>query len=125
MNAPNWRYTKLDELHPDLPAAFALEADERALVTFLMDASHWYVMTTGRVLGANDGLIAFRPLEVTSAKWGNFKYGTEDATTEARFDLVDGRTVRLVYEVGYASMAPIYYDRFWNLQYPILGKLAL
>jgi len=29
----------------------------------------------------------------------------------------------LQYETGRASMAPIYYFRYWSIKYPILGKL--
>jgi hypothetical protein len=37
--------------------------------------------------------------------------------------LNDGTHIRIPYETGYASMAPIYYERFWAIEYPVLDKL--
>ena len=37
--------------------------------------------------------------------------------------LADGATVSLEYETGKASMAPIYYFRYWKIKYPVLDML--
>ena len=40
-----------------------------------------------------------------------------------RLRLANGRVLELEYETGPASMAPIYYFRYWTVKYPILAKL--
>jgi hypothetical protein len=45
--------------------------------------------------------------------------GVETATLA----LADGTHIRVPYETGYASMAPICYQRFWDIKYPVLHKL--
>lgn len=37
--------------------------------------------------------------------------------------LADGSEDRLAFETGFASMAPIYAQRFWDIKYPILDVL--
>ncbi len=36
----------------------------------------------------------------------------------AEVQLIGGDKITLAYEAGFASIAPIYYERFWHTRYP-------
>jgi hypothetical protein len=122
---PDWRYTKLDDIHAELSSQIALDRGERVIVSCYIDPSHWYVMTTARILGCYLQAFSLQPLDVANWDWGDFKHGGTDGIGIARIQVAGASSVNFAYEVGYASMAPIYYERFWSIKFPVLDKLAL
>ncbi|MCA9175736.1 MAG: hypothetical protein KDB14_14725 [Planctomycetales bacterium] len=119
-----WRYTRLETHDPELIRRSGLQAGELPIVTSHISDASWYALTTRRVVGTLDGQdVELAATDVSAARWGNFK-GYGHAQTEAMV-LVDAarRELRLEYEIGLASMAPIYYFPFWAIKYPVLDKL--
>ena len=63
-------------------------------------------------------------LDAVKPSFGNFK-GVGPSTSELmRLRRANGRIVELEYQTGPASMAPIYYFRYWAIKYPSLAKLS-
>ena len=119
-----WRYTRVDTLTAQLARIARLDTNEKPIVSCFIDAQRWYVMTTARVFGVVRGSqFDFSPLDVTQWRWGDFKHAGRAEVEVATFSLKDGTHLRVPYETGPAAMAPIYYERFWTSQYPILDKL--
>ncbi len=124
MHPESWRHTRLAKHHPDVIHRAVLQDGELPIVSSYISDSSWYVLTTRRIIGAYAGdSVELSATDVCSDKFGNFKgYGT--AQTEVMALTNNGkRTSRLEYETGKASMAPIYYFRFWSIKYPIINKL--
>src|SRR5262245_9114222 len=115
INEANWRFTHLDALPERLGRIAPLEAGELSIVSCFIDAQRWYVMTTGRVFGLASGTrFSCSPLEVTQWRWGDFKRSGRAEAALATLALANGTHVRVPYETGPASIAPIYYELFWR-----------
>ena len=123
MKPESWRYTRLPEERLTLPRGVDLQAGELPIVTSFISDSSCYTLTSRRVLGQLGGQDVDVPsVEVLDASFGNFK-GYWGAETEVMTLICGETSVRLEYETGRASMAPIYYFRFWKIKYPVLDKL--
>lgn len=121
-----WRYTAVDEVHPELADRVSLQHDELAIVSSFISPASWYLLTTRRILGwyFGDRVDEF-PLAVKDYDFCNFK-GFGEKETEAWILRGKDETLhRLEFETRLASMAPIYYMRFWRIKYPVLGKLTV
>jgi hypothetical protein len=120
-----WRFTCLDTLHEQLIGEAILEAEEFPVVSCFVRRGCWYVMSTRRILGMNETEFDMSPLDVKEWRWGDFKDAGRSELEEACLIAKDGSSVTVIYETGPASMAPIYYERFWYIKYPILDKLSV
>jgi len=117
-------FTRLDALPERLARIVQLDPGEHSVVNCFIDAQRWYVMTTGRIFGWPAALDSgCSPLDVTQWRWDDFKHGGRSEVEVATFSLANGTHLRISYETGHAAMAPIYYERFWTIKYPILDKL--
>jgi len=124
MTEPNWRFTVLDAMAQRLDRIVQLDQSERAIVACFIDAQRWYVMTSSRVLGVFQGSrFNVSPLDVSQWRWGDFKHAGRSEVETATLALANGTHIKIPYETGPAAMAPIYYERFWTIQYPVLDKL--
>lgn len=122
---PNWRFTQLEVLHDALARVIQLDAGERCVVSCFIDGQRWYVMTTTRVFGIYRGSrFEFSPLQIRKCTWGDFKQEGRLQIEVAEVQLLDGAKITLAYEAGFASIAPIYYERFWHSRYPSLDRVA-
>ena len=120
----DWRFTRIDALPERLARIVRLDPDERPLVSCFIDAQRWYAMTTVRIFGvARGSQFDCSPLDVAQWRWGDFKHGGRSEVELATFAMSNGTHLRIPYETGPASMAPIYYEQFWTIKYPILEKL--
>jgi hypothetical protein len=125
MQEAKWRFTRLGTLPERLGRIVQLDAGELSIVSCFIDAQRWYVMTSARVFGlANGARFSCPPLEVTQWRWGDFKHNGRAEVEVVTLALTTGTHLRVPYETGPAAMAPIYYERFWEIKYPILEKLA-
>lgn len=121
----NWRFTQLEVLHDALARVIQLETGELCVVSCFIDAQRWYVMTTGRVFGIYRGSrFDFSPLQIRKCTWGDFKHEGRLEIEVAEVLLTTGHKITLAYEAGFASIAPIYYERFWHSRYPALDRVA-
>lgn len=126
MKEAEWLYTELDCLRESIGDDIQLENEEHPLVSFYLDSSNWWAMTTSRCIGVTSGArFSVNPVTATEWVWGNFKHEGRAELQTVRVTRHDGTSVDFLYETGYASMAPIRYQRFWKLKYPILHKLAV
>lgn len=113
-NEPDWRFTRLDALPERLGRIAQLDAGELSIVSCFIDAQRWYVMTTARVFGLASGTrFNFAPLEVSQWRWGDFKGAGREPVGVATLALANGTHLRVPFETGYASMAPVYYGQYW------------
>jgi hypothetical protein len=124
MDLPTWRYTLVGTAQPEVLSRIELKPGELPLVSCFLGEASWYLLSTCRVLGAYaDQNVDVAALDVHADHFGNFK-GSGGARIELMtLRLTDGLEATLQYETGKASMAPIYYFRYWNIKYPLLGKL--
>jgi hypothetical protein len=124
MKEAEWRFTCLDVLPERLVRIVPLDTQERPIVTCFIDAQRWCAMTTARIFGVLRGTrFDCAPLDVTQWRWGDFKRAGRSEVETATLALANGTHVRLAYETGPAAMAPIYYERFWTMKYPVLDEL--
>jgi hypothetical protein len=124
LNESEWRFTVLDALAQRLDRIVQLDPAERAIVTCFVDAQRWYAMTSSRIFGVFQGSkFSCSPLEVRQWRWGDFKHGGRSEVETATVALANGTHIRFPYETGPAAMGPIYYERFWTAEYPVLDKL--
>lgn len=122
---PDWRFTRLDVLPERLARIVHVEEPERALVSCFVDGLNWHVMTTSRIFGVCRGTqFGCAPLEVSQWRWGEFKRSGRSEVEVATLALANGTHVKVAYETGAASTAPIYYERFWTMKFKVLDKLA-
>lgn len=125
MKQPEWRFTQLEVLHDALARVIQLAAGELCVVSCFIDAQRWYVMSTARVFGIYRGSrFDFSPLQIRKCTWGDFKHEGRLEIEVAEVLLTTGMKITLAYEAGFASMAPIYYERFWHSRYATLGQAA-
>ena len=125
MNPLAWRATSVGEIHPKLTVLAELKSDELLIGSCFHSESSWSVLSTRRVVGVRSGQIVDLPvLDIVESRFGNFIKGLGTSTSELmRLRMANGRVLELEYETGPASMAPIYYFRFWTAKYPLLTKL--
>jgi len=93
--------------------------------TWVINEFSWYTLTTERVIGVfGSHAVRERANDIETVDFGNFK-GYGDRFTEIMtLSLGDNKKYRLEYETGSASMAPIYYFKFWDIKFPIIDKLS-
>lgn len=118
MHEKQWEWTILDRVHEVLASEISLQHDEYSIVSYYAGADDWTLMTTHRMVGSVDaqrtevGRDDFRTTD-----FGNFKQDLDSPRiTRARI-AVRGESHTFLYESGYASMAPIYYFRFWSVKW--------
>lgn len=113
----------------------ALAENEQPVVSSFISAERWYALTTRRILGqTSERRVELWAYEIESYASGNFKgyelspagllrpqLGTQ-GTERMTFRFRSGEEAAIEYETGYASMAPIYYVRFWTLKFPALFR---
>jgi len=126
MDVDTWKWTYLDNVPSPLSDDVRLLPEELPIVSCCLGSDHWYVMTTSRVIGCHESArFDFDPRSVVHWQWRDFK-GVGFAEIEiARARLRDERCIDFSFETGKASMAPIYYERFWTIKYPIVDKLTV
>lgn len=119
-----WRFTWIDRVHPAVSEKVVLWEEELPIVSCFISEVSWYVLTTRRILGFYSGQrYEAVPNQILDTYFGDFK-GTAGQETELmRLKVPGGVALQLEYETGKASMAPIYYLRFWKYKYPILDRL--
>jgi len=116
-----WRFTRVGALPERLARIARLDPGEQSVVSCFIDAQRWYVMTTARMFGLASGTpFSCSPLDVTQWRWGDFKRGGRAEAEIATLCLSNGKHLRISYETGPAAMAPISYERFWIVEYPML-----
>lgn len=121
-----WLYTRLLHLHDEMKYVVALEPTECLIVSCYIDRCHWFAMTSARMITCNNNeKVVANPLDFKRWHWEDFKADAEPRIGTARIDLKAGTSFSFQYETGYASMAPIYYERFWSVKYPALQKLDI
>ena len=115
MDPESWRYTRLADHHAEVIHHAGLQTGEIPIVTSHISDSSWYALTTRRIIGTLDGTdVDLTATNITDEKFGNFK-GYGNALTEIMVIVRSGQPdTRLEYETGKASMAPIYYFKFWE-----------
>jgi hypothetical protein len=119
MHEGSWEMTLLDRCHDPIESAFPLEDGEYPLISFLAGGD-WTLYTTHRLVGEISGKRAeIDRTEFVSTHFGNFKQDLDSPrVTEASIRTKEG-SLEFLYESGYASMAPIYYFRFWSIKWPV------
>lgn len=124
MDPPTWRYTLVGSAHSEVLGRTELEPRELPLVSFQFSDASWSLFTTRRVVGEYSGRrVNVAALDILEHRFGNFKgYGGAELEV-VTLRLAGGQEAALQYETGRASMAPIYYCRYWKFKYPILDKL--
>jgi hypothetical protein len=124
MNPDTWRFTLIGDAHPGVITHARLEHDEAPLVSFWLGEESWYLFSTRRILGSYGGKnVEAAALDVREDHFGDFK-GIQGAELELMYLHLDsGFDAVLQYETSKASMAPIYYFRYWHVKYPVLDKL--
>jgi hypothetical protein len=119
----NWSFTQLGVVHDALARVIQLNPGELCVVSCFIDGQRWYLMTTTRVFGIYRGSrFEFSPLQVRKCIWGDFKQEGRVQIEVAEVQLTGGDKITFAYEAGFASIAPIYYERFWHTQYPTLPR---
>lgn len=118
MHEGSWEMTLLDRCHDPIASRLSLADDEYPIVSFFAGDGDWTIYTTHRLVGEVSGKrTEIERSDFGSTNFGNFKQDIDSPrVTEARVRCKNG--IRLfLYESGYASMAPIYYLRFWSLKW--------
>lgn len=119
----DWRFTRIDALPEQLGRIVHLDQNEQPILSCFIDAQRWYAMTTARIFGVVRGSqFNCAPLDVTQWRWGDLKMGGRPGVSIATLALANGTHLRIPYETGPATLAPIYYERFWTTQYPVLDQ---
>ena len=124
MDPPAWKSTLVGAAHPEVLRLVNLEPGELPVVSFRFSESRWYLLTTRRVIGESSGdPVRVAALDVVEGHFSNPKGYRGTELEVMRLRLADGQEATLPFETGRASMAPIYYLRYWKFKYPILDKL--
>ncbi len=122
MDTHEWQHTILGRFHEGIGA---LRSDELPIVSIYFSPASWCALTTQRVLGTYFGhLVDVQTSDVIDSSFGNFKGHGSKTIEVLTLGTSSDKEVRLEYETGKASMAPIYYLQFWKRKYPILAKLT-
>ncbi|ULH18375.1 hypothetical protein MF271_22440 (plasmid) [Deinococcus sp. KNUC1210] len=123
MNHTAWRYTRLDTIHDELREIITLEQGEMPIVSSYIDSDRWYLLTSRYVWSGLAGYMTKTPgPNIAHSASGNFKGFGQQETERMVLQLHDGAEVHFDFETGFASMAPIYYTRYWTLKFPALFK---
>jgi hypothetical protein len=124
MDLPTWQYTLVGNAQPEVLSRAELKPGELPLVGFFLADASWYLLSTRRVLGSYaDQNVDVAALDVHEDHFGNFKGIGGTKTELMKLRLTHGFEATLQYETRKASMAPIYYFRYWSIKYPVLGRL--
>lgn len=124
MAPASWRYTRLGDAHPEVLPLVTLASGESPLVSFFLADTTWSLLTTRRVFGAYAGQgVDIAVLDVRANRFDDPKGSRGAALEVVTLDLARGGKAALQYETGRASMAPIYYFRYWVIKYPFLDTL--
>lgn len=124
MDTSTWRATVVGAMHPELGLSVEMKPGESPIVSCFHSEASWYVLSTRRVLGACRGrAVDLAVLDVAKQSFGDFKGHGGSATEFMNLESANGQSAWLEYECGKASMAPIYYFRYWTIKYPVLNKL--
>jgi hypothetical protein len=124
MEMDEWIFTKVDNIHQEITNIVKFNEFEVPIVSCFINDSSWYILTSERVIGAySDSQVEERTENIADTKFGNFKGNRSKKTEIMLLSFNNGKESRLEYETGYASMAPIYYFRFWKIKFPIIDKL--
>jgi len=124
MDTSAWRATVVGVMRPELCSLVEMTSGESPIVSCFHSEASWYVLSTRRVLGACGGQdVDMAVLEVAKQSFGDFKGHGGSATELMNLESADGQSVQLEYETGKASMAAIYFFRYWKFKYPVLDKL--
>lgn len=124
-----WRVTRLGSAFPGAPS---VQEGELPIVSASFPQGDWYVWTTRRLIARCDGVSQELPsADISKSDFGMFKGSpvcmtSETAPLETLVAVIHGRTghsIRFRFELGYASMAPIYCAHYWAIKHPILHKL--
>lgn len=120
MHVNAWEMTLLDRCHDPIASTVQLDDDEYPLVSFFAGTGDWTLYTTHRLVGEASGKRAeVGRSEFGSTNFGDFKLDLDSPrVTEATIHTKHG-TELFLYESGYASMAPIYYFKFWSMKWPV------
>lgn len=125
MKQSSWRFTQLEAVNDALARVIRLDPGELCVVSCFIDGQRWYVMTTARVFGIYRGSrFEFSPLQVRKCTWGDFKREGPLQIDVAELQLLDGTTIMLAYEAGFAAIAPIHYERFWHTRFASVERGA-
>ena len=125
-----WKYTKIDEAHEKVLKKIEIAPGEFPIVSFYLSENSFYLLTTRRVAGFYDKReVEFFPTYIKQDNFGNFKGLNSELYRYKHIEVVtfdvegENYCQRLQFETGKASMAPIYYFRWWEIKYPIFDKL--
>jgi len=123
-DAVTWRYTLVGDAQREVLMRTRLESGESPLVSFFLAEASWYLFSTRRVVGSYDGQkVEVAAPDVLADHFGNVKgYGGAELEF-MKLRLNTGLEATLQYETGRASMAPIYYFRYWRVKHPVLSRL--
>ena len=123
MDPVSWRFTLIGKAHPALSGVVKMQAGELPIVSSFISENSWYLFTTRRVVGTYQGQkVELASVDCTRDSYGNFKgYGKQETEVMTLNHSGDEKAM-LEFETGKASMAPIYYFRFWSIKYPVLVK---
>jgi hypothetical protein len=123
MNVPHWEMTILDGIHPVIRESVRIEEGELPIVSFFAGLGDWTVYTTDRMLGEVDGTrTQIDRVDFGECDFGNFKQDLDSPRVTVAVISRGRKKSQFLYESGYASMAPIYYFRFWNIKWPVWKK---
>ena len=124
MDRSSWRWSLIGEAHEGLSERVEFQPGELPVVSFFLSELSWYLLSTRRIVGSYAGQKCdVAVLDVLEGRFPNFKGYGDKYTEVMTLHISDGRDVKLEYETGAASMAPIYYFRYWKIKFPILDKL--
>ena len=121
MNIARWEWTILDSAHEALRSE--LNDGELPIVSFYAGSGDWTLCTTCRVILCVNGVWSeIKRSDFAVVDYGDFKQDVDSPrVTKAILRHTRGKTP-VLYESGYASMAPIYYFRFWSHKWPVWSK---
>ncbi len=122
MDMDTWKYTRIDNIHPEIIKQKVKK--DYVVLSCAIDEENWWLATVDEIIGKYNGLqFKFNPKSNFNEKSGNFKgYGDIEAET-MEITVPKSDVIKFYYETGKASMAPIYYLRFWRFRYPVIAKL--
>ena len=124
LDVDSWLHTRLAELHPEIISLVGLKNGELPIVSCFFSAASWYVLTSRRVIGQYFGHgVDIPTADITQTGFGNFKGYGGKAIEVATINIPEERELRIEYETGKASMAPIYYFQFWDRKFQHLDIL--
>jgi hypothetical protein len=126
MHEEKWRYTRLLSIHATPKSNVSFESNEVPIVSCEIAPASWYLMTSRRLIASCNHLsFEVNPLDIEDWNWGDFKTDLNLQIGDAKISVRNAGDRSFQYETGWASMAPIYYARFWLVKFPVLPKLDI